>query len=215
MHPTWRKLLIMLGFGWLAMPRARLRSVPSAEPPGPPGPLTETAETETLIQWPVPAGTMPTADRLRYGIRRTPTHVHQGIDICAPEGSSVLTPLTGTVVRTVKKWTGGFSGYGKVVLMEYPASPATGGKPLYGLFAHLSAIDVKAGDVLARGSRLGFVGKTKYTRKDKSALFVSSGSHLHIEMMRDPYLTSSPKSARRIDPEKLLQGAWERQKKAL
>lgn len=157
---------------------------PTPQPP-PAGPV-----------WPVPAGKMPTAARLRFGFQRTPTHKHQGVDIVAPEGSSVLAPLPGKVVHVNHKHEPGFSGYGKAAVLKV-AGP--GGVPLYVLFAHLADVEVREGDDVAAGARIGHVGRTKFTKDDPTAMFASSGAHVHLEISRAPYPQDS-EAPTRLDP---------------
>ena len=82
---------------------------------------------------------------------------HSGTDFRAAEGTPIHAPNHGTVVLAGDLY---FSG--NVVIIDH-------GWGLYSYFAHLSAIDVTAGDVLTPGQLVGKVGATGRV----------TGPHLH------------------------------------
>ncbi len=88
---------------------------------------------------------------------------HQGVDIAAPVGVAVLSTAPGEVVRT------GYEpgGYGRFAEIKH----ANG---LTSFYAHMSRVEVKRGDRLSGGERLGRIGSTGY----------STGPHLHFEIRR-------------------------------
>ncbi len=71
---------------------------------------------------------------------------HTGIDYEAPYGSLVLSIFDGEVVFA--DW---LSGYGFTVIVSHPQG-------FYSLYSHLDKIEVKKGDVLKTGERLGLSG---------------------------------------------------------
>lgn len=101
---------------------------------------------------------------------------HRGIDIPAPMGTPVFAAWQTLVKETP---TGGWMGKG-VVLED--------GSGNTWWYAHLSRIDVKPGQLVARGQQIGAVGSTGN----------SSGPHLHFEIHArgitpvDPYTLVSP-----------------------
>jgi murein DD-endopeptidase MepM/ murein hydrolase activator NlpD len=86
--------------------------------------------------------------------------MHQGLDIASPHGQPVYTPSDGTVV-----FAGTEGGYGKVLVVDH----GYGVKTRYG---HLSEIQVRTGDRVRRGDKIGAVGNTGR----------STGPHLHYEV---------------------------------
>jgi septal ring factor EnvC (AmiA/AmiB activator) len=74
--------------------------------------------------------------------------LHKGLDIRAPEGAPVASVHEGLVVHA-----GWFSGYGNLLIVDH-------GDGYFSLFAHLASLDVKVGERVARGQRLGAVGRT-------------------------------------------------------
>ncbi len=94
----------------------------------------------------------------RYGVRAG--RRHDGIDIAAPEGSSVLAAAAGTVI-----YAGEQAGYGAIVILRHDAGLVT-------LYAHNSKLLVDEGRRVRRGEPIARVGQTGRT----------SGPHLHFEV---------------------------------
>ncbi len=79
-----------------------------------------------------------------------------GLDLAAPEGSAVISPGAATVFfagRVRPSRTGWLWRLGHVVVLSH-------GEAVVTLFGHLSRMDVRPGQRLARGDRIGAVGKT-------------------------------------------------------
>lgn len=79
-----------------------------------------------------------------------------GVDLAAPEGSAVLAPGAATVLfagRARRSSTGWFWRLGNLIVLSHGGSGAT-------VFGHLSRIDVRRGQRVTRGSRIGAVGAT-------------------------------------------------------
>lgn len=88
---------------------------------------------------------------------------HSGVDLAAPAGLPVHSAHSGTVVFA--GWKGG---YGNAVIVRYPD------QQYETLYAHLSAILVKQGEVVPAKQVVGRVGSTGN----------STGPHLHFELRR-------------------------------
>ncbi len=99
--------------------------------------------------------------RSNFGVRRVlngkPRSSHDGVDLSAPQGAPVSAPAPARVVLAEELYYSG----GTVILDH--------GSGLFTTYFHLSAIDVKPGDVLDAGERVGAVGATGR----------ATGPHLH------------------------------------
>ena len=102
-----------------------------------------------------------------FGFRRSPItghgQFHAGLDIASPVGTEVVAPSDGRVVFSGRK-----DGYGNTVILEH-------GFGLQTLYGHNSRLFVKAGDVVARGTKIAAVGASGRT----------TGPHLHYEVHVD------------------------------
>ncbi len=94
----------------------------------------------------------------RFGRRRRGPH--KGIDLDLVTGDSVRSVLPGKV-----RFVGYSRGHGKTVVVRHANEVET-------LYAHLSAQNVKANDIVSEGQVIGLGGNTGNSR----------GSHLHLEV---------------------------------
>lgn len=85
---------------------------------------------------------------------------HQGIDLAAPKGIVVRATAPGKVV-----FAGRSGRFGRLVVIDHGAGWET-------RYAHLRSLDVKPGQSLDRGQKVGTVGKSGN----------ASGYHLHYEV---------------------------------
>lgn len=88
---------------------------------------------------------------------------HEGIDIGAAYGDSVMAAGMGTII-----FAGDGGGYGNMVKIDH-------GDGLVTLYAHLSSILAEVGDVVSAGDVIGLVGSTGN----------STGPHLHFGIYED------------------------------
>ena len=115
--------------------------------------------------WPV-TGEISSIFGLRRFFNQQERNPHTGLDIAAPEGTDIRVTADGTVIEA-----GDFFFSGNMVYVDH-------GQGLISLYAHLSRIDVKRGDVLRRGDILGAVGQTGRV----------TGAHLHFAVMTNGVL---------------------------
>lgn len=87
--------------------------------------------------------------------------LHKGIDIAG--SGSVMAADNGRV-----KFAGWDGGYGKAIIIDH-------GNGMQTLYGHLSTINVKVGDVVQKGKKIGIKGSTGN----------STGVHLHFEVLQN------------------------------
>lgn len=106
-----------------------------------------------------------------------PGAYHGGVDVARPAGTPVVAPADGLVILAVES---PFTLEGLLLMVDH-------GMGLNSAFLHLSRIDVKVGDVVRRGQRIGAIGMTGR----------ATGPHLHWGMRWrgakvDPLLVAGP-----------------------
>ena len=80
----------------------------------------------------------------RFGTRT----FRNGVDIEAAEGTDVTAVYAGHVI-----YTGWFKGYGNLIILDH-------GSEYYTLYAHIAEIEVREGEDVRQGQRIGTVGDT-------------------------------------------------------
>ena len=117
-----------------------------------------------------------------FGVRRDGLRlrIHRGVDIAVPAGTPVRAMAAGRVA-----FAGTLRGYGRAVIIQHNPRLRT-------LYAHLSEIEVRAGDDLDGRAIIGRSGSSGRT----------TGPHLHFEILRDgaaedpvPLLGGAPRPA--------------------
>ncbi|WP_236674963.1 M23 family metallopeptidase [Piscinibacter sp. HJYY11] len=123
-----------------------------------------------------------------FSMRMHPIHKvwrqHLGVDYGAPTGTPVRNVGDGIV-----EFAGWQNGYGNVVQVLHSNDRTT-------LYAHLSRIDVKKGQRVEQGTRIGAVGSTGW----------ATGPHLHFEVKvkgqhQDPLVIAKTSEAVVLSPE--------------
>ncbi len=120
-----------------------------------------------------------------FAMRLHPIHktwrAHMGVDYGAPTGTPVRTVGEGRV-----QFAGVMNGYGNTVVVDHGNRDTT-------LYAHLSRVDVRVGQSVERGQRIGAVGATGW----------ATGPHLHFEFRengrhRDPLEVARQSKAKEL-----------------
>ncbi len=88
---------------------------------------------------------------------------HPGVDIGVPEGTPIRAAAAGSVVLQQSEAESG--GYGNFTCIDHGGGLST-------CYAHQSSFAVSAGESVAQGEVIGYVGSTGY----------STGAHLHFEV---------------------------------
>lgn len=110
--------------------------------------------SQARFYWPV-SGNISSPFGPRHG------RAHEGVDISAPRGAPVRAARAGRVIYS----NNGISGYGNMIIIRHSDAFAT-------VYAHLSRMHVKRGQLVERGALIGKVGSTGR----------SNGPHLHFEI---------------------------------
>lgn len=87
-------------------------------------------------------------------------HYHVGVDIAAPYGTSIVSPLQGVVSFVGRK-----GGYGLAIVIDH-------GNGISTLYGHNSKVMVREGDIIQKGQRISKIGSSGH----------STGPHLHYEV---------------------------------
>jgi murein DD-endopeptidase MepM/ murein hydrolase activator NlpD len=104
----------------------------------------------------------------QYLERRSPTHLHRGIDIAAPLNTQVYSVQDGKVIGIYPD--GDRSGYGKSILILHTDGFSS-------FYAHLNSVatGLERGSIVYKGEPIGKVGNTGTN---------SPFTHLHLEILK-------------------------------
>jgi murein DD-endopeptidase MepM/ murein hydrolase activator NlpD len=133
--------------------------------------------TNVILDRPVAGGRLSSPFGLRRFFNGEERNPHSGLDFAVPTGTPVKAPAAGRVVLV-----GDYFFNGKTVFVDH-------GQGFISMFCHLSAIDVKVGDEVARGQVVAKVGATGR----------ATGPHLHWNVSLNDA---------RVDPAIFI-GAWQ------
>ncbi|MBT2471701.1 M23 family metallopeptidase [Streptomyces sp. ISL-66] len=97
------------------------------------------------------------------------SHKHSGQDFAVPVGTRVDAVSAGTVVKAGPNGGGDGPAYGNAIVIKHANNT-------YSQYAHLSRIQVKIGQKVAKGQKIALSGNTGN----------SSGPHLHFEIRTTP-----------------------------
>lgn len=118
------------------------------------GTLRLAGEGTGKFRWPVSNARLTSSFGKRWG------RMHRGIDLVS-SNRSIMAADTGKVTFAGKKGT-----YGNLVILDHQNGYQT-------YYAHLSKIEVKVGEVVEKGEKIGVMGNTGR----------STGTHLHFEVI--------------------------------
>ena len=121
--------------------------------------FSETSPKVDFI-WPV-TGRISSIFGLRRFFNEQERRPHGGLDIAAAEGTPIKATADGTVIDS-----GDFFFSGNMIFINH-------GQGIISLYAHLSAISVKPGDIIKQGDIIGKVGQTGRV----------TGPHLHFSIL--------------------------------
>jgi murein DD-endopeptidase MepM/ murein hydrolase activator NlpD len=129
----------------------------------------------------------------KYLNRRTPTHLHRGVDISSPRHSTIYSIQDGKVIGTYPD--GERQGYGNSILILHSDGFSA-------FYAHLETInpELMRGTEVFKGQQIGTVG---------SSGTESNRAHLHLEILRgldfrNPRPPINELRPDRADPEEYL-----------
>jgi murein DD-endopeptidase MepM/ murein hydrolase activator NlpD len=125
-----------------------------------------------IPRWPIEA---PLSSDFGLRMRGIRPDIHRGVDFSVPTGTQIQAMADARV-----RFAGVMSGFGNVVWLDH-------GGTILSVYAHLSRIDVRQGDFVRRGQRVGLSGASG----DVTA------PHLHFEVWR---------GGREVDPVPLMGG---------
>ncbi len=122
----------------------------------------EPVQTSSGYTFPLPSGYRRVTSR--FGNRKHPItgqyKLHTGVDISAPNGTTIMAAKSGTVIIA-----GRSTAYGNYVVINHGGGLTT-------LYAHMSKLGTTKGATVNAGDTIGYVGSTGY----------STGNHLHFEV---------------------------------
>lgn len=137
--------------------------------------ITRRTYFKSGFTWPVKGPISGVFGSMRI-LNGKPKNPHNGVDVAASQGTVIVAPADGVV--TVSHPSMFYTG--KTVMLDH-------GFGLTSVYAHMSAILVKQGDVVAQGTPIGKIGKTGRV----------TGPHLHwgVTLKKthlDPQLLTGP-----------------------
>ena len=146
--------------------------------------MTGQSRKRSFLASPMEFSRMTSGFAMRFHPIMQKWRAHLGVDYAAPTGTAVRTVGDGQV-----EFAGQQNGYGNVIQIAHGTGRTT-------LYAHLSRIDVKKGQRVEQGQRIGAVGSTGW----------STGPHLHFEFRvngrhEDPQRIAKASEAVALAPE--------------
>ncbi len=150
--------------------------------------LNGRSKTRAFLASPLAFSRVTSGFAMRFHPIQQKWRAHLGVDFGAPTGTPVRSVGDGVVT-----FAGQQNGYGNVVELQHSGDRTT-------VYAHLSRIDVRRGQRVEQGSRIGAVGATGW----------ATGPHLHFEFKLsgrqvDPMTIARASESLQLSPQALAQ----------
>jgi murein DD-endopeptidase MepM/ murein hydrolase activator NlpD len=150
--------------------------------------LTGRSKVRAFLSSPLAFSRVTSGFAMRFHPILQTWRAHLGVDFGAPTGTPVRTVGDGVV-----SFAGQQNGYGNVVQVQHSGDRTT-------VYAHLSRIDVRRGQHVEQGARIGAVGATGW----------ATGPHLHFEFkvggrQVDPMTIARASESLQLSPQSLGQ----------
>ena len=148
--------------------------------------LTGKSKTRAFLASPLAFSRVTSGFAMRFHPIQKTWKAHLGVDFGAPTGTPVRSVGNGVV-----SFAGVQNGYGNVVQIQHNGDRTT-------VYAHLSRIDVRRGQRIDQGDRIGAVGATGW----------ATGPHLHFEFkvngkQIDPMVIARASESLQLSPQSL------------
>lgn len=150
--------------------------------------LTGRSKVRAFLSSPLAFSRVTSGFAMRFHPILQTWRAHLGVDFGAPTGTAVRTVGEGVI-----SFSGWQNGYGNVVHVQHSGDRTT-------VYAHLSRVDVRRGERVEQGQRIGAVGATGW----------ATGPHLHFEFkvggrQVDPMTIARASESLQLSPQALAQ----------
>ena len=150
--------------------------------------LTGRSKTKSFLASPLAFSRVTSGFAMRFHPIQKRWKAHLGVDYGAPTGTQIRSVGDGVV-----SFAGWQNGYGNVVQVQHSGDRTT-------VYAHMSRIDVRKGQRVDQGDKLGAVGATGW----------ATGPHLHFEFKvrgehKDPMIIARASESVQLSPQALVQ----------
>lgn len=150
--------------------------------------LTGRSKTKSFLASPLAFSRVTSGFAMRFHPIQKRWKAHLGVDYGAPTGTQIRVVGDGVV-----SFAGWQNGYGNVVQVLHSGDRTT-------VYAHMSRIDVRKGQRVSQGDKLGAVGATGW----------ATGPHLHFEFKvrgehKDPMIIARASESVQLSPNALAQ----------
>lgn len=148
---------------------------------------------------PLPLDKFPGWPVRSFGVQRSSSHVHQGVDLYAPKGTPILAISDGVAVQvrtSLGPSNGKKTGAGRNVVIQHPGG-------IWSWYMHLDTVKIKEGQTVKAGQQIGTLGNSMF-----SDIVMKSPAHLHFEIMTKYPPGGEPKGGgiqHRLNPQTFLQ----------